>query len=149
MRLSLFAALMLSACASSTAQESKPQPVVWNTEAGRVVYAEEDGAFGVLEYPVPFGDNVGRFYVEGLAGEFGGPGPLGGYWSEPDVSHDDEDDTTLICPFAIIDGHGRTTRNWGRLTIMFMGDDFPNDFALMRGRCLEDPKDVLPGRLER
>lgn len=47
-------------------------------------------------YPLPFGDNIGRMYNEGLTGEFGGPGPLMGYWPEPDVSHD-ENDTTLIC----------------------------------------------------
>ena len=94
---------------------------------------------------VPFGDNIGHLYIDGLAGEFGGPGPLKGYWTEPDVSHDDEDDNTLICPFAVIDDHGRTTRNWGQLVIAFTGDDFPTDFVLMRARCFEDPNEVITG----
>jgi hypothetical protein len=143
----LFLALLCSAC--TTAQAQEPKPVQWDTEAGRVTYSLEDGPFGVLDYPVPFGDNVGYFYINGLAGEFGGPGPLEGWWSEPDVSHDDEDDNTLICPFVIVDNHGRTTRNWGRLVITFAQDDFPSDFTILRGRCFEDPKDVLRGKLVR
>jgi hypothetical protein len=103
----------------------------------------------VFEYKLDYGDNVGRFYIDGLAGEFGGMGPLMGYWSEPDVSHDDEAGDTLICPFPIIDDHGRTTRNWGRMRIMFTDVDFPGDFIIMRARCFEEPIDVIPGKLVR
>lgn len=141
----LFAIAILSGCASASAQE--PSPVAWETAWGKVVYTSESGPSGVLEYPVLFGDNVGYLYINGLAGEFDGPGPLEGYWSEPDVSHDDDDDDTLICPFAIIDDHGRTTRNWGRLVIAFTDDWFPADFVLMRGRCFEAPRDVINGKL--
>ena len=146
-RTAISALALLAACQTSSAQA--PKPVTWTSDIGRVVYALESGSNGVLVYPVPFGDNEGYLYVNGLAGEFGGPGPLDGYWSEPDVSHDDEDDHTLICPFTITDDHGRTTRNWGRLKIMFTSDDFPSDFVLLRGRCFEEPKDVLNGKLER
>src|SRR6185295_17179628 len=83
----LLPVLLLAACTTAQAQEAKP--VQWDTEAGRVVYTLEDGPLGVLDYPVPYGDNVGHFNIDGLAGEFGGPGPLEGWWSEPDVSHDD------------------------------------------------------------
>lgn len=140
-------ALLAAACASAAAQQ--PAPIAWETPLGRLTYALEDGPYGVFEYPVAFGDNVGFFYFDGLAGEFGRRGPLDGYWSEPDVSHDDddEDDTTLICPFPIVDGHGRTTRNWGRVKIVFMQDDFPGDFMILRGRCFEDPNEPLPGKL--
>jgi hypothetical protein len=141
----VLAVAILSGCASAAAQESSP--VAWETSWGKVVYTSESGLSGVLEYPVPFGDNVGYLYINGLAGEFGGPGPLEGYWSEPDVSHDDDDDNTLICPFAIIDDHGRTTRNWGRLVIAFTDDWFPSDFVLMRARCFEEPGEVINGKL--
>ena len=141
---SLLALAILGGCASASAQE--PSPVAWDTPLGRVTYTSESGPSGILEYPVPFGDNVGYLYINGLAGEFGGPGPLEGYWSEPDVSHDD-DDTTLICPFAIIDDHGRTTRNWGRIVIAFSDDWFPTDFILMRARCFEEPREVISGKL--
>jgi hypothetical protein len=140
-------AVVLTVCSTASAQA--PSPVTWDSPWGKVAYVEESGANGVLQYPVPFGDNAGYLYIHGLAGEFGGPGPLEGYWSEPDVSHDDDDDTTLICPFPIIDDHGRTTRNWGRLVIAFTGDDFPTDFLLMRGRCFEEPRDVINGKLVR
>jgi hypothetical protein len=123
------------------------EPVTWDSPLGKVTYESESGSAGVLDYPVPFGDNVGHLYVEGLAGEFGGPGPLKGYWSEPDVSHDDDNDTTLICPFPIIDDHGRTTRNWGRLVIAFTDDWFPADFVLIRARCFEEPNEVINGKL--
>ncbi len=142
----LAAALLLAACQTASAQQDS-DPVKWDSPLGRITYTSESGNSGVLEYPVPFGDNVGYLYIEGLAGEFGGTGPLKGYWSEPDVSHDDDDDNTLICPFAIIDDHGRTTRNWGRLTIAFTDDWFPTDFILQRARCFEDPHDVIPGKL--
>ncbi len=138
---------LIAGCASASAQE--PDLVTWQSPLGKVAYTSESGPSGVLEYPVPFGDNVGYLYINGFAGEFGGPGPLKGYWSEPDVSHDDEDDTTLICPFTIIDDHGRTTRNWGQLIIAFTGDDFPTDFVLMRARCFEEPNEVINGKLVR
>jgi hypothetical protein len=146
-RAALLALALLGGCASAAAQE--PDLVTWQSPLGKVAYTSESGPSGVLEYPVPFGDNVGYLYINGLAGEFGGPGPLKGYWSEPDVSHDDENDTTLICPFAIIDDHGRTTRNWGQLVIAFTGDAFPTDFVLMRARCFEEPNEVINGKLVR
>jgi hypothetical protein len=147
LRAAILAIVGLGGCASASAQE--PDPVAWQTPWGKTTYILESGSYGVFDYPVPFGDNHGYLYIDGLAGEFGGPGPLKGYWSEPDVSHDDENDSTLICPFAIIDDHGRTTRNWGRLVIAFTGDDFPNDFVLMRARCFEEPNDVINGKLVR
>jgi len=144
------AALLALACLGSPALAQEIDgPVAWTSPLGDIVYSDEDGPFGVLTYETPFGDGVGRLYVDGLAGEFGGPGPLDGYWSESDVSHDDEDDATLICPFAITDGHGRQSRNWGRILIAFTDDWFPADFVLLRGRCFEDPKDVISGRLIR
>jgi hypothetical protein len=139
--------LPLAACALAQAQE--PGQPTWTTSLGSVVYTGPDGSSGAFEYPVPFGDNIGRLYIEGLTDEFRGPGPLTGYWSEPDVSHDDENDTTLICPFNIIDSTGRNTRNWGQLKIMFLEDAFPGDFIVLRGRCFETPKDALAGRLKR
>lgn len=147
---SLIAITALVACTSAQAQPPQASDIIkWDTPLGRIEYTLEDSPLGILDYPVNFGDNVGHLYIDGLAGEFGGNGPLDGYWSEPDVSHDDEDDATLICPFAIIDSHGRTTRNWGRLHIAFIDTDFPSDFILTRGRCFEDPHDVIPGKLVR
>ncbi len=150
MRIILLATLIALTSACATAQQpNAPDPVRWTSPLGDIAYTLESGASGILEYPVKFGDNLGYLYINGLAGEFGGPGPLEGYWSEPDVSHDDEDDTTLICPFAIIDDHGRTTRNWGRLKIAFTDDDFPSSFILMRGRCFADLTDVISARLKK
>jgi hypothetical protein len=149
MRLAAALVGLILASFSGSAMAQDPEPVTWDSPWGKVVYASESGSSAVLEYPVPFGDNVGYLYINGLSGEFGGPGPLEGYWSEPDVSHDDDDDTTLICPFPIIDDHGRTTRNWGRLIIAFTDDDFPADFVLIRARCFEEPNDVINGKLVR
>ncbi len=152
MRPAIAALALLAASACASAQAQPPQAsdfITWNTPLGVIAYASEDGPSGVFDYPVNFGDNVGHIYIDGLAGEFGGNGPLEGYWSEPDVSHDDEDNHTLICPFAIIDNHGRTTRNWGRVRIAFTDTDFPSDFILMRARCFEEPGDVIPGKLVR
>jgi hypothetical protein len=133
----------------ATADAQEPEILAWETAWGKVTYTGESGANAVFDYPLPFGDNVGYLYIHGLSGEFGGPGPLEGYWSEPDVSHDDDTGDTLACPFAIIDDHGRTTRNWGRLIIAFSDNWFPTDFILMRGRCFEEPRDVIPGKLVR
>lgn len=147
LRIAALGLIALFGACTATAQPA-PDLVTWNSTAlGKITYASESGPYGVFEYETPFGDNIGRFHIEGLAGEFGGPGPLKGYWSESDVSHDDEDDATLICPFTINDDYGRTTRNWGRLVIAFTSDDFPSDFILMRGRCFEDPTEVISGKL--
>lgn len=141
-------ALALTMTAPAFAQEPDT-PLTWTSEIGDIVYSDEDGPFGVLTYETPFGDGVGRFYIDGLAGEFGGPGPLDGYWSESDVSHDDDEGDTLICPFMITDGHGRTTRNWGRIIIAFADDWFPTGFVILRGRCFEQPREVISGSLVR
>lgn len=139
---------LLVATGAASAQQAD-DAVRWDSPQGVITYADEDGPYGVLEYATPFGDGVGRIYVDGLAGEFGGTGPLEGFWTESDVSHDDEDDTTLICPFAVIDPSGRETRNWGRIIVAFADDWFPTDFILMRARCFKDPGEVIPGRLRR
>lgn len=147
-----FAALALTTLFANCAAiaQPAPDPVTWTSSAlGKIIYASEANGTGVLEYETPFGDSIGRLYIEGLAGEFGGPGPLKGYWVESDVSHDDDDDDTLICPVTITDDYGRTTRNWGRLVIAFTDDDFPSDFVLMRARCFEDPDEVISGKLAR
>jgi hypothetical protein len=146
MRTALIALVFLASPSAFAQLQQTSDNVAWESALGRVEYVYEDGRFGVFEYPLEYGDNIGRLYIDGLAGEFGGNGPLDGYWSEPDVSHDDEVGDTLICPFAIIDGHGRTTNNWGRVRLMFTDVDFPSDFVLMRGRCFEDANDVIPGK---
>jgi len=148
MRTLIAAALALAACSTASAQPPQPN-VAWDTALGRMEYVHEDGRFGVFEYPLEYGDNIGRIYVDGLSGEFGGNGPLDGYWSEPDVSHDDDSggDGIEICPFGITDGEGRFTNNWGRIRIVFTDVDFPSDFVLMRGRCFQEPADVIPGKL--
>jgi hypothetical protein len=131
----------LSACATASAD---PPPVAWETPLGRVVYDSERGQDAIFSYRVPFTDGAGVMVIHGLAGEFGGPGPLEGYWTEPDAAPPETDDA---CPFAIVDAAGRTTRNWGRLRLMFPGDDFPGDWLALRGRCLSEPSDVLSARL--
>jgi hypothetical protein len=148
--LARFAALALTAlfvgCAAVA--QPAPDPVTWESRTlGKITYDVEAGPYGVLKYETVFGDNIGLLFIDGLAGEFGGPGPLKGFWTESDVSHDDDDDNTLICPVTVNDDYGRTTRNWGRLIIAFTSDDFPTDFVLMRGRCFEDPTDVISGKL--
>ena len=145
------ALVALALAATPLAQAQPPRAsenVAWNTPLGRLEYVFEDGRFGVFEYPLEYGDNIGRIYVDGLSGEFGGNGPLDGYWSEPDVSHDDEDggEGIEVCPFGITDGNGRFTNNWGRIRIVFSDVDFPSDFVLMRARCFIDPVDVIPGK---
>ncbi len=145
-------ALVALALAATPAAQAQPprvsENVAWDTPLGRLEYVFEDGRFGVFEYPLEYGDTIGRIYVDGLSGEFGGNGPLDGYWSEPDVSHDDEDggEGIEICPFGITDGSGRFTNNWGRIRIVFTDVDFPSDFVLMRARCFIDPIDVIPGK---
>lgn len=141
--------LAFAMAASPALAQEADGPVTWTSPLGDIVYSDEDGPFGVLTYETPFGDPIGRIYVDGLAGESGGTGPLEGYWSESDVSHDDEEGDKLICPFMITDGDGRATRNWGRIFIAFTDDWFPTDFVLLRGRCFEDPHEVISGKLIR
>lgn len=138
--------LVLASCATT----ADAQQVAWKSEElGRIVYAEESGSEAVFAYKVRLTNGEGRMFIEGLAGEFGGPGPLDGYWSEPDAARDDSDADTRRCPFAIVDSEGRTTRRWGRLTITFPSDDFPGDWLMLRGDCLDPPRDVVRATLER
>ncbi|HOY78010.1 MAG TPA: hypothetical protein PLN33_09395 [Hyphomonadaceae bacterium] len=146
MRTLLTATLILAACTTAQAQTPQQANLAWDTPLGRTEFVREDGRFGVFQYPLEYGDNIGRLYIDGLSGEFGGNGPLDGYWSEPDISHDDDAGDTLICPFPITDGEGRMTHNWGRIRIIFTDVDFPSDFVLLRGRCFTEPVDVIPGK---
>ena len=74
MRTLITAALALACSAAHAQTPQTSSNIAWTTALGRMAYVHEDGRFGVFEYPLAYGDNIGRIYIDGLSGEFGGDG---------------------------------------------------------------------------
>ncbi len=112
---------------------------VWSTPGGDVVYEKDLGEVAVLSYPLDQDELRGHAFISGLGGNYDDRGHFTGYWSEPEIEEDG------LCPMAIVDGNGLTTRNWGRVTMTFLDTGFPSSWVAVRGHCFEEPSQHLVG----
>ena len=101
----------------------------WTVQDEEVIYeADLDNGMAVLAH------KEGRMFIEELAGEYTGRGSYDGIW----ISYDDHDN----CEVAIVDPMtGDTTKNWGRVKLVFIDPDFPGRWVAMGSECFETPDD--------
>lgn len=113
---------------------------VWSTAIGEVVYEVDlDNGMAVLSYPTD-SDDRGRAYVSGLAGQYTGRTAYDGIWIEAGSA-------AGLCDVAMAaPDTGETSRNWGRVRVVFVDEDFPSTFVAMRGDCFEEPTEMLVAR---
>jgi len=111
---------------------------VWSTVIGDVIYEADINEIAVLSYPLEGNEERGHVFISGLGGNYDDRGHFEGYWSEPSLGHSG-------CQMSIVDENGRTTDNWGRVTITFLESGFPSGWVAVRGKCFEEPKEHLVG----
>ncbi len=108
---------------------------VWNTNLGKVVYADEIGSTAVWTYKD--GSRDGIIYIQGLAKVYTGRGSYDGYWAQHKSNR--ACDTTR----EGIDGH--MTAYWGRFHINFTDPDFPSRWQAKWGYCDDKPTNKWNG----
>ena len=101
----------------------------WMTQLGRIYWDTSDGAMAVLALEGDGGSVAARIYVPGLAGDMmGGRGTYHGYWiAAPDGS--------AGCGAQLSGPDGWKSPLWGQVTISFVNDAFPSDWAGFYTEC--------------
>lgn len=124
----LMAAMMIAAPA--VADET------WKTAFGQMEW-ETDYENGAI-FRLNTGKNdYTRFYIEGLTAD-SDRSHHEGYW----IRKGGED----VCSAELVGPDGTRSRNWGRISLTFVGDTFPSDWTALTGFCVGEPLDVLTGK---
>ncbi|WMP17078.1 hypothetical protein [Thiothrix lacustris] len=88
---------------------------VWNTNVGRIVYADEIGPTAVFAYGPA--EDPGVIYILGLAKVYENRGTYEGYWAENKAK--------VECTTERPGIFGKMTKYWGRYQIKFLDKGFP------------------------
>lgn len=93
-------------------------------------------------YPLEdYDDWRGKAFISDLAGVYEGRTSYTGYWMEPGSA-----DGESGCPVEIRDPQTDGTSDvWGRVTLVFVEEDFPSSWVALRGDCFEEPHAMLVG----
>ena len=102
-------AVLLATGANAVADE------VWNSNVGRIVYAEEIGPTAVFAYGGA--EDPGVVYILGLAKVYQNRGTYEGYWAENKAK--------VECTTERPGIYGKMTKFWGRYQIKFLDKGFP------------------------
>lgn len=108
---------------------------VWNTNLGKVVYADEIGSTAVWTY----NDNgrAGIIYIPGLAKVYTGRGSYEGYWAQ--------NESNVACDTKREGINGQQTAYWGRFQINFLDPDFPSRWQAKWSYCDKEPSNQWNG----
>lgn len=89
---------------------------IWNTNTGRIVYADEIGPTAVFAYGPA--EDPGVIYVLGLAKVYQGRGTYDGYWAK--------NKSKVECKTERPGIYGKMTKYWGRMQVKFLDANFPS-----------------------
>ena len=98
---------------------------VWDTNVGRVIYADEIGPTAVFAYGPK--EDPGVIYLVGLAKVYQNRGTYDGYWAK--------DKSKVECTTARPGIYGKMTRYWGRMQVKFIDKDFPSRWEAIWSYC--------------
>ncbi|OQW98820.1 MAG: hypothetical protein BWK73_51750 [Thiothrix lacustris] len=87
---------------------------VWNSNVGRIVYADEIGPTSVFYGPA---EDPGVVYILGLAKVYQNRGTYDGYWAKNKAK--------VECTTERPGIYGNMTKFWGRYQIKFLDKGFP------------------------
>lgn len=108
---SLGLAMLAFATANTAMADEK-----WNSNVGRIIYAEEIGPTAVFAYGPA--DDPGVIYLLGLSKVYQNRGTYDGYWAK--------NKSKVECETERPGVFGKMTRNWGRIQVKFIDKDFPS-----------------------
>lgn len=112
-------AAMLMAGGNAVADE------VWNSNVGRIVYADEVGPTAVFAYGSA--EDPGVIYILGLAKVYQNRGTYDGYWAENKAK--------VECTTERPGIFGKMTKYWGRYQIKFLDKGFPSRWEAIWSYC--------------
>ena len=98
---------------------------VWNTNVGRIVYADEIGPTAVFAYGSA--EDPGVIYIVGLAKVYQNRGTYDGYWAENNAK--------VECTTERPGIYGKMTKYWGRYQIKFLDKGFPAGWEATWSYC--------------
>lgn len=105
---------------------------VWNSNVGRIVYAEEIGPTAVFAYGPA--EDPGVVYLLGLAKVYQNRGTYDGYWAK--------EKSKVECSTERPGIFGKMTRHWGRIQVKFLDQNFPARWEAIWSYCDQPKQDV-------
>lgn len=115
MKIGLFKSLALAAVLSVSSQVAVADEA-WNSNVGRIVYADELGPTAVFAYGPQ--EDPGVIYLLGLAKVYQNRGTYDGYWAKTK--------SEVECTTERPGIYGKMTRYWGRFQVRFIDKNFPS-----------------------
>lgn len=98
---------------------------VWNSNVGRIIYADEIGPTAVFAYGPK--EDPGIIYVLGLAKVYQNRGTYDGYWAK--------DKAKVACTTERPGIFGKMTKYWGRIQVRFSDPGFPSRWEAVWSYC--------------
>lgn len=105
---------------------------VWNSNVGRIIYADEIGPTAVFAYGPD--EDPGVIYLLGLAKVYQNRGIYDGYWAK--------NKSKVECSTERPGIFGKMTRYWGRIQVKFTDKNFPSHWEAIWSYC-DNPKESL------
>ncbi|MCC5995349.1 MAG: hypothetical protein JJU18_03135 [Oceanicaulis sp.] len=112
---------------------------VWSTPYGPMQWETTLGDMAVFNL---YGDGVApsalRLFLPGMALDaMGGRGEYYGFWTAESGER--------VCPAALTDPMGLTTRDWGSVELRFDRAEFPSGWTARVGVCFDAPGESIRG----
>lgn len=104
----------------------------WQTNIGRIVYADEIGPTAVFAYGPS--EDPGVIYLLGLSKVYQNRGTYDGYWAK--------NKSKTECSTERPGIYGKMTRYWGRIQVKFIDKNFPSRWEAIWTYC-DGPKENL------
>lgn len=104
----------------------------WESNVGRVVYADEIGPTAVFAYGSS--EDPGVIYLLGLSKVYQNRGIYDGYWAK--------NKSKVECSTERPGIFGKMTRYWGRIQVKFLDKNFPSRWEAIWSYC-DNPKEAL------
>lgn len=130
MRTSLIKLAGIAILAGCTTQAIADE--AWDSNVGRIVYADEIGPTAVFAYGPA--EDPGVIYLLGLSKVYQNRGTYDGYWAK--------NKSKVECTTERPGIYGKMTRYWGRAQIKFIDKGFPARWEAIWSYC-DNPKEDM------
>jgi hypothetical protein len=104
----------------------------WDSNIGRIVYAEEIGPTAVFAYGPK--EDPGVMYLLGLSKVYQNRGTYDGYWAKEKSKQECSTERPGI--------YGKMTRYWGRVQVKFIDKNFPARWEAIWSYCDDAKQDM-------
>ncbi len=119
--------VLLAGCAGYASADE-----TWDSNIGRIVYADEIGPTAVFAYGPA--EDPGVVYLLGVAKVYQNRGTYDGYWAKNKAKVECDTERPGI--------YGKMTRYWGRIQVKFIDKNFPSRWEAIWSYC-DNPKEDL------